>query len=632
MLQSLILFVFQLIPGKKLNSFRYKHLYYREQWGNDAQSILNEFKILFKALLLKTLVLCSFLLFTTNLQSQDSKKRNVEDYIQDFPILVNKTQAERTILLTPFYGKGINTLDSIQLFAAFEKIDALAAKNKDIELALETELMRAHYYVYRKYFQKDFVVNKIKEVDKMAKAKKVLWLEARSQSLLANYLYGLGEYGLGFEHFERTAQLLENIADEDFPLKQICLFQLAQVYIHFKEYENAIPYLTRAKDVKSPINSSFYKTKINNMLGFSYRKLKQLDSSFVYFKKNLQNAVQKKDSVWIGISSGNIGENYFIEEQFDKAQPLLALDLRIAKKREDWPLASNAAVYLSYIELENGNLVKAKDFADQALQFARKNSQYHRREIIYKLLSKIASYQSKPLLASKYLDSAFIVKDSVVKLFDSKKIIRAKQRIQLEKDKLEEEKMMRLNKQRIWNRNRAIIFLVIILLIISLLYNRHRLLSKNKAQQLLAEKQIALEKLESASKRMEDFKESLFNKSALIEKLEEEMSTVIRNQDSEVAIKELENSTLLTDRDWRKFVELFEQIHNGFFGRLRDSYPDLTPAEIRFMALIRLQLSNKEMMLMLGVGDSSIRQTKRRVLKKISVPNFELLQNMIATL
>lgn len=63
--------------------------------------------------------------FPSKLCSQERTKNNeIEKYIKDFTQLVNKTHKERTILLTPFYGEGISSLDSIQLFTAFNEIDA----------------------------------------------------------------------------------------------------------------------------------------------------------------------------------------------------------------------------------------------------------------------------------------------------------------------------------------------------------------------------------------------------------------------------------------------------------------------------------------------------------------------------
>ena len=66
-----------------------------------------------------------FLSFPTKLCSQERTKNNeIEKYIKDFTQLVNKTQKERTKHLTPFYGEGISSLDSVQLFTAFNEIDA----------------------------------------------------------------------------------------------------------------------------------------------------------------------------------------------------------------------------------------------------------------------------------------------------------------------------------------------------------------------------------------------------------------------------------------------------------------------------------------------------------------------------
>jgi DNA-binding CsgD family transcriptional regulator len=57
-------------------------------------------------------------------------------------------------------------------------------------------------------------------------------------------------------------------------------------------------------------------------------------------------------------------------------------------------------------------------------------------------------------------------------------------------------------------------------------------------------------------------------------------------------------------------------VHAGFFARLAEKMPGLTPAETRFMALHRLGMNSKEMAAMLGVGAEAIRQVRMRVRRK----------------
>lgn len=93
-------------------------------------------------------------------------------------------------------------------------------------------------------------------------------------------------------------------------------------------------------------------------------------------------------------------------------------------------------------------------------------------------------------------------------------------------------------------------------------------------------------------------------------------------------LEKLRKATILTEDDWLSFKELFEKVHRHFFVRLKETYSDLSPAETRLFALIRLDLSTKEMATMLGVSPETIRQTKWRMRKKMNLPEYLALEEV----
>jgi DNA-directed RNA polymerase specialized sigma24 family protein len=93
----------------------------------------------------------------------------------------------------------------------------------------------------------------------------------------------------------------------------------------------------------------------------------------------------------------------------------------------------------------------------------------------------------------------------------------------------------------------------------------------------------------------------------------------------------LEDSVVLTNKDWRDFSETFESVHPGFFQRLGEKFAELTPAEIRFMILARLQFSVKEMAAVLGVSGEAIRQMRYRIKKKLHCLKDDDLGDLMQT-
>jgi len=84
-----------------------------------------------------------------------------------------------------------------------------------------------------------------------------------------------------------------------------------------------------------------------------------------------------------------------------------------------------------------------------------------------------------------------------------------------------------------------------------------------------------------------------------------------------------------TDEDWDFFKKAFDEAYPGFFGALRYSYPELTPAELRLSALIKLKLSIKESAAVLGISLESVRKARYRLRKKLMIHEEENLEEFI---
>jgi DNA-binding CsgD family transcriptional regulator len=77
--------------------------------------------------------------------------------------------------------------------------------------------------------------------------------------------------------------------------------------------------------------------------------------------------------------------------------------------------------------------------------------------------------------------------------------------------------------------------------------------------------------------------------------------------------------TLQLDKD-RDTFQLFVQEKNElFYARLRERYPNLTPSEVRLSALIRLDLSSKEIASLLNISVKSVEMNRYRLRKKMQL-------------
>lgn len=75
------------------------------------------------------------------------------------------------------------------------------------------------------------------------------------------------------------------------------------------------------------------------------------------------------------------------------------------------------------------------------------------------------------------------------------------------------------------------------------------------------------------------------------------------------------------EQDWEQFVYHFDQVHSGFFRRLREQYPQLTPKDHRLCAYLRMNLTTKEIAPLLNISVRGVEIGRYRLRRKMGLDN-----------
>jgi DNA-binding CsgD family transcriptional regulator len=75
------------------------------------------------------------------------------------------------------------------------------------------------------------------------------------------------------------------------------------------------------------------------------------------------------------------------------------------------------------------------------------------------------------------------------------------------------------------------------------------------------------------------------------------------------------------EQDWEQFVYHFDQVHSGFFRRLREQYPQLTPKDHRLCAYLRMNLTTKEIAPLLNISVRGVEIGRYRLRRKMGLGN-----------
>lgn len=530
---------------------------------------------------------------------------------------LNKSYSERVGDIKIFIDGLLFNPDSISILKKIDGLKEFGEKHKDKEIVLEAALVKA-YYLSIHASDKNRVVDLFQQLIQSARDKGSLVLEARGHRHLSYYYWNyIKNYELAFEQFLLLDQVLEKMNSDAFPDKLDHLYNIGRAYYHFSEYREAITYFKKALRLPETSFNKIYVNQARNTMGLSYQAIGQLDSADQCFGEIIRS---NPGNIWEGIASGNLGYDHYLRNDFEPAIPLLEKDVSMALKERDWGLASGSGMTLADIYFKKGQLADAKRQTLQAREYVLKSGQYSRYRYLYPLMSKMYAAEGRLQLSNAYLDSALFVKDSLVREFNALQMMRAAQKAEQDQYKASVKEIE--NKRRLNRMERNLLIGLVLLMILVAWYWYRQQVKKHQRQ----EEQVrrAEEELSLASKQLNEFARHISEKNKLIGLLQEQNG----QQDNELYLQ-LQQSTILTEEEWDSFRSLFERVHSGYLRRLKTKLPELSPAEIRFMTLAKLQFTNKEMAATLGVSQQAIRTTWHRLRKKLDLQEEGSLEELV---
>jgi tetratricopeptide (TPR) repeat protein len=449
--------------------------------------------------------------------------------------------------------------------------------------------------------------------------------QAECWHFAGSFYYTEGNYSMAFEYMQKARAVFEKyIKDQDsFYLRRYANV-LANCYYHFGEYREAITHLKKTLQLPAYWHTVIFSPGIYNTLALCYQNLKQYDSAAIWYNKSYEAAIAFNDSSYIALAQGNLGFTYYLQQQYDKALPLLEADYTGSMRAGQTESATNAAITIAAIHIKKGQLAAAERYINLSREYVYRNPNAILLLNWYESLYQLAKAKNNKDI-SLYADSLLAYQDSVARMRDRKAYNQAVLKLETEKHMNEVSQLENKRKQQILLRNSLIAGLVLLTLIALLWLNR-QLLKRKK------EKELAQQQLKFAEQELISYTRQLKEKNDLVEQLRDEINKENSLTDREGNINRLLEATIVTEDDWKKFRQLFEKVYPGFFIRLKEKMPDLSPADTRLLALTKLQLPPKDMASMLGVSYDAVKKARQRLRRKINLPEEGTLEELVEML
>lgn len=193
-------------------------------------------------------------------------------------------------------------------------------------------------------------------------------------------------------------------------------------------------------------------------------------------------------------------------------------------------------------------------------------------------------------------------------------------------------------------------FILITLIIIGVIMirkriNKLKIIHHQKQQELFRKKENALKRdaLETEKKMMKVINTQLrqgikqkdkeladstletIHKNEILINLRDELKISLSSMETEKNKSQLRkmvqkmNKEINSDKQWKVFESHFESVHEEFLERIKNKYPTLTPRELKLCAYLRMNISSKEISLLMNISLRGVEISRYRLRKKLNL-------------
>lgn len=161
-----------------------------------------------------------------------------------------------------------------------------------------------------------------------------------------------------------------------------------------------------------------------------------------------------------------------------------------------------------------------------------------------------------------------------------------------------------------------------------LLRTKEALVTLMEEQKVLKEQQFQND-LEHKESQLSAITLQILEKNQLVE----EIKTILNKKEpsTERDLKKLVSKYTIQDHNWKDFDHYFESVNKHFYTRLKQNYPEISANDLKICALIKLNLSIKEMAAILNISPDSVKTARHRLRKKLQLSTEDNLTNFILT-
>jgi tetratricopeptide (TPR) repeat protein len=552
-------------------------------------------------------------------------QRNPADFIEEsFELEKQWLKEKKKNLLIELYNSQIDYLNKTDnydlIILTLHKLRQLVGEKDEMEIA----------YIYLQLASNFYFKGNIDSLNYwQGQAEK---FRSPNSPLYGNYLMvdGLknayiGKYSMAIKSLWQAISFFEKSGNK----KELALAynNLATNYGSIGDRENQKLNLLKSIDINRALGNTYHLIMNYNNLGSNYKQTNQIEKALVYYDLAYQE-LKKADYPFL-LAQNLTNRANILEKQgnFRDAEKLFVECERVCEE-------NNIQYGVMLTNLNLGNLFRLqKKYVDASVRLNKglaltKSLKSVREEaLVYERLSWLSRDMADFKAAYIFQTQFHLLNDSLVNESVKKEAFELKEKYESEK---KEKEIVTLSKKQLnyqYFISLLIVCVLLLLVIIQWWRHKHKLVLLEKQKQELNRKYLK-DVIENKEKELTSQVTLLAQMQQQVDELILKTSKILSDNSTEqVKLKKIESllktdpiHTLKNDFDVR-----LTSNNEDFFSLLLHKYPDLSPAELKLCAYLRLNPSTKDLALITNRSMRTIESTRTNIRKKMNLTSQENL-------
>lgn len=501
--------------------------------------------------------------------------------------------------------------------------------------------------IYERLAKYDEALDKINEnIDMLNSEVSSNYLLLNAYSLKNDILLDKGYYNLALKTTLLAEKLVEDLKKKEYyvedpeykeavDLKMVpILIRIAYIEYILGKHKEALEHRLEAYELIKNKGNKYEEGDIFRAIGDSYCQTGEYKKSEEYYLKAIDLFRSIKNEVQEASLLSGIALTYLNRKQYNKALQYNKKALTLAEQNESKSILLSTLndIGATYIELKKPEkalpyLNRSVNLADSIGNLKKLKRAYLKRSETYTALNNSLNALNDFKAHVKINDSLSSIEKNrkIQELYIINETEKKEQQIQNQKNEIE----LLATREKLNNFQLILLALALALTLIV----AYAFYQRNKNNKLAKEKAVA--ELNFKTNELTTYALHLAKKNEVLNDLKEKAKALKADADADPGYQMLIqtiNFDLQDDNNWENFSRYFEQVHKGFNTKAQKQFPNVTKNDLRLMALLKMNLTSKEIANVLNISSGGIKKARQRLRKKMEINSNESLEAVIISI